>query len=299
MARYTHEDRALRANDRYFLPSGDPFLPATSVTHGQQGYHNTTYRVALDHWLSDAVMAYVAYSTGFKSGGFNASPPRGPSFAPEYLDAIELGVKSSLLGGRARFNGAMFYYDYRDIQLARFVPGATMFYNGPDVLVRGMDLELDALLASGLTVTLGLSWLESEMRSGGAAIQRYEQMMPGGNAVTPVDPAGNELPFAPALTARIGLHYATQLGSYPLLLQGNYSYNDEFFWGPDNTWSEPSYGLLNISTTMDVTERVSVGVWGRNISNEFYRTATTYSAQTTASQLGAPRTFGVSANVAF
>ena len=78
------------------------------------------WRVGLDYHFSDNFMTYVQTSTGYKGGGVNPRPffpEQRASFAPETLTAYEIGLKSTLFDRRMRLNGAVFYNDYKDIQL--------------------------------------------------------------------------------------------------------------------------------------------------------------------------------------
>ena len=64
-------------------------------------------------------MYYGTYSEGFKSGGFFARQANyeiDPSYEPEYVKNYEFGWKSTLLDGRAIFNGAIFRSEYDDKQ---------------------------------------------------------------------------------------------------------------------------------------------------------------------------------------
>ena len=78
------------------------------------------WRVGLKYNLSDSVTSYVQTSTGYKGGGVNPRPffpQQRASFAPETLTAYEIGLKTTLLDHRMRLNSAVFYNDYKDIQL--------------------------------------------------------------------------------------------------------------------------------------------------------------------------------------
>ena len=69
----------------------------------------------------DNFSLYYSISTGFQGGGYNggafALADIGEGYEPEKLMAYEIGWKSELLNGRLKLNGAVFYYNYRDIQL--------------------------------------------------------------------------------------------------------------------------------------------------------------------------------------
>lgn len=64
-------------------------------------------------------MLYASYSRGYKSGGIN--PPLQPifavpdTFAPEFIDAFEVGSKNSFMGGVLRLHLTSFYYKYKGL----------------------------------------------------------------------------------------------------------------------------------------------------------------------------------------
>ncbi len=96
---------------------------AACATPDQISYTKPTYDVNLSYKISSDVLTYLSYNRGYRSGGFNNSPPRigtleGASFGPEFVDSLEAGLKSKFdVGGtRVRFNAAAFYEWFTDIQ---------------------------------------------------------------------------------------------------------------------------------------------------------------------------------------
>ena len=81
-------------------------------------------------------MTYIAASSGFTSGGFNNELELkfGPSgnfgilpFDSETVDLYEIGLRSTLLGGRLRFNATYFQQEWEDRQLRKIQPDGTRF----------------------------------------------------------------------------------------------------------------------------------------------------------------------------
>jgi len=75
----------------------------------------------LQYQLDPKAMLYASYTRGFKAGGFNGSDTTGvPSnipFAPEYVNAYELGLKSQWLDDHLLFNLDVFRSNYSDLQV--------------------------------------------------------------------------------------------------------------------------------------------------------------------------------------
>jgi hypothetical protein len=64
-----------------------------------------------------------------------------------------------------RFNASAFYYDYADFQ-ATFVRGdeaSARLQNAGDVEIKGMEASLDWLPIQGLSISAGLSLLDTEI----------------------------------------------------------------------------------------------------------------------------------------
>ena len=65
-------------------------------------------------------MAYGKFTRGFKSGGFFGgfalSPDELDPYDEEVVYAYEVGFKTTWLEQSLRVNGAVYYYDYQDVQ---------------------------------------------------------------------------------------------------------------------------------------------------------------------------------------
>ncbi|MBT8440814.1 MAG: TonB-dependent receptor, partial [Gammaproteobacteria bacterium] len=119
--------------------------------------HDTSGRLILSYRPTDSLMSYLSYANGFKSGGFNhrfAIPPpqfsrlESPTrFAPERVDTIELGFKTSFANGRARVSAAIFSSDYRDVQVLVFDLGIPRTINAAAARIDGLEFE-SALVAT-------------------------------------------------------------------------------------------------------------------------------------------------------
>ena len=89
-------------------------------------------------------MVYISYSRGYKSGGIN--PPLSPvfavsdTFAPEFVNAFEVGSKNSFAGGKIILNLTGFYYDYKGLQLSRIV-ARTSVNDNVDAKIYGLEAE--------------------------------------------------------------------------------------------------------------------------------------------------------------
>jgi iron complex outermembrane receptor protein len=97
----------------------------------------TWARLALTHGYSRGGMdpdpntlAYLKYSRGYKSGGFQCQHDFGQSGSqPEHLDAIS-GRRQEVFNRQFQVNGALFYYNYTDKQIPLTLPAGS---GGPNI----------------------------------------------------------------------------------------------------------------------------------------------------------------------
>jgi iron complex outermembrane receptor protein len=270
-ARLTHETKYIDGSGaievlgaNLSIPSG-PYSSSTSVT-------KPTWRVALDHQLTDDVLVYVSYNRGFKSGGYDPSSTDAPiSFRPEVLDAYEVGLKSELFDHKVRLNAATFYYDYRDIQLNSYHNGVTSIYNGKSAKIYGLDLDLTAAVTSSLTLTGGLSLLHDQL--GDFPITQTAVLPAGGLVALPdMSAEGKHLQNTPDWQLNAGIEYRVPLKAGSVLLATDYFHSARWYSTPENRLSQPAYDLFNASATwlIDSGERYSVQLWGKNLGNKAY-----------------------------
>lgn len=93
-----------------------------------QDLSETGWRLSLDYQFGEASMAYISASEGFKGGAYDNRPlATGENpISPEFLTAYEIGFKSTLSGGTVQLNGAVFVYDWEDLQLFDIINGSTL-----------------------------------------------------------------------------------------------------------------------------------------------------------------------------
>ncbi|MBX9403379.1 TonB-dependent receptor [Lysobacter sp. BMK333-48F3] len=159
--------------------SGYPTLPDV-----RQSWGKFTGRLVLD-WkpdlaYTDDTLVYASLARGYKAGGTNspgigADPeflgfiPRDATFAPEYVNAFEIGTKNSFAGGKLQFNASAFYYDYRDYQVSQIVDRSA-FNENFDATSYGLELELAWKPTDRLRLDANLGWLKTRIADGERSI---------------------------------------------------------------------------------------------------------------------------------
>lgn len=259
-----------------------------------------TGRLSLNWKPNDQTLVYASASTGFKAGGFNANfvfdPDTIEPVSPETITSYEVGLKSELFGGGLRFNGALFYYDYRDIQAVALdnVMGrsVTRLISLGNAEVFGFDGDLTWVPTKAARISIGLGLLDSELHSSALSPSPFP---PG---TIPVD--GNPLPMAPSVSLNASVEYTFELaqaGSLTAQLDGNW--RDAFSFtatgSREPTERSNGYGLLNARLRwQDKKERLSAEVFVENLTNETYLlfNANVF-PDTAVGAWGKPRTWGV------
>ncbi|HZO52741.1 MAG TPA: TonB-dependent receptor [Bryobacteraceae bacterium] len=230
-----------------------------------------TWRAALQHDLSDDVMAYLSYNRGYKSGGFDPTNSSGASFEPEILDAFEVGVKGDWFGNRLRVNPAAYYYDYRDMQLNRFDGAFTQIFNGKSAKVYGLDLDVLAKPTERLALSAGVGLTHARFDDFQISQTVY---VPGTGVIVPgtISADGHHLPTTPDFTANLGADYLLPLPTGSLTFHGEFFHSGRWYADPSNRLSQHPYNVTNASVTwaMDANELYKIMLWGRNLGNAAY-----------------------------
>lgn len=264
----------LAALDAPFLQAGEPILPAVKKGITIKEF---TPMVSLSYDVSDELMVYASYSEGFKSGGFTqrvfppvvagfTAPPGTPdldlipTYDPEFVEVYELGFKSRLFDRRLRFNGAVFWTDYEDLQVQVFNSVAPVTENIGKATIKGLELELQAAPGDGWLIDASLAWLD-------AGYDRID------TALTLI---GDDFDFerVPDFTASLGLSKAFELADLgELVTRVEWSYRSSTF---NDAYNSPqlrsgSYHLLDASMRWHSPSRAWTAVLsGRNLGDKQY-----------------------------
>lgn len=237
---------------------------------------NVSGRIGLEWDFSDTAMAFVTYSQGFKSGGFNAGfmdidmqTARdvfgiNTQYDDETLDSIEIGVKSELAGGRLRLNATAFNYDYNDFQALTFF-GISQFIVNTDAEVQGGEVEVIAQPTDGLYLNFGLSLLDTEIDE--------VRNLNTGELLT-----GTEMVLAPEVSFNGIGRYTWDFDRGALSAQVDFSYQDDHFFDVVNQpiARQKAYTVWNARLGYAFGEDRSweVAAWVRNLTDEEYRVYT-------------------------
>ncbi|MDE0158190.1 MAG: TonB-dependent receptor [Gammaproteobacteria bacterium] len=239
-----------------------PTDPAYSNASEVQPYVNLSFR-----WTDD-LMTYASYSEGFKAGAFTQrvfpAKREAPVAGPEFVKVYEGGFKSTLMDNRVRFNGAVFFTDYTDMQVtsdesdsAGTIGLSTV--NAAEAEILGFELEMTAAPTPAALLQVGVGYLDAE----------YVKLDEG--VQFDID---DDLINAPEWNINVAAQYEYSLGTMGSLTPRlDLSHTSKVANDDRNTplLMQPAYTLVNLSLTWrDVNDVWSLTAAGRNVADETY-----------------------------
>jgi iron complex outermembrane receptor protein len=163
--RYTYEDKEINGISSFFgLPSG--------IQSNDWSYFAP--RLTYSYDLTDSMLLYGSAAGGTKSGGFNTAYsalfPEEQFYDEETNITYELGAKGTLVDDRLRYDVAVFYVDWEDLQIS----GASQDPQFQNAIVsnagaatsKGIEIQLDGIVNDWLTLGGGYAYADPTFSSG-------------------------------------------------------------------------------------------------------------------------------------
>jgi iron complex outermembrane recepter protein len=259
-ARYTRDERLVQGY-QVPIPTVNP-----TITGGRGTWEAVSGTAAIDYHFNPDTMIYASIGRGYKGGipeNLGLAVPQ-PLVDPEYIVSYELGFKSELLDRRLRFNTALFYSDYTDLQLqiARIDPATarttSFIANAASVKIKGLEAELAAYPTDGLVLTAGYGYTDAN----------YDEFEPGVPFAI-----SNALVETPKHTVSASVEYTAPVGaSLNLVSRLDYSYKSSIehdLFNRPGGHQEP-VNLLNGRVSLENDDSWSLSFSVTNITNERY-----------------------------
>jgi iron complex outermembrane receptor protein len=235
--RYTEDEKGSYPDQ---FDYSTPTVKQVPVQWYKDTFTDFTPSASIDYRLSDQAMVYASYAEGFKGGGWNShfnQPPPPPDFlalvqefAPEEAETYEIGFKADLADNTFRLNGAVFWTDYKDLQVTYRGPlpngVAPFLINAGKASVDGAELEATWAPNSALLVEASVGYLDSSLDE--LDINPVAAPPPG-------LVAGNVLPYAPEWQGHIGISYDAHVGGFLVTPRIDASYQDTTYFDATNT----------------------------------------------------------------
>jgi len=302
--RYTSDERSSRVLRRTFVGGISPtfggdavVIATTSDFNGSEEFTDFSPRVSLSWRLNEQQHLYFSYSEGFKGGSFD---PRGQTsaapdldgdgvvsdeeifefmrFKPETVTSYEVGLKSTMLDNRLITSLAVFYGDYKDVQ----VPGSVgvdtdgdgiedtftgVTTNAGKATLPGVEFEGMFRATDHWSFTWALGYLDAE----------YDEFINAqGQDVADQAVFQN----TPKFTAGGSASYETPLSIFgrsgSIALIGSFSHRDKAsqFEFPDPLLDQEAFTLWDLSLVWDDDDgHWRAGLHGKNLSDEEYKVA--------------------------
>jgi iron complex outermembrane receptor protein len=289
-------------------PDGTPNIPNPAASafppRGTKSWNNVGWKIGLDYKINPDVLLYGYWARGFKSGGFTGRigiPEDLGPYGPEKVDTFEAGLKGDFFDRRLRTNLAVFYTNYRDIQLAQiyFLGSGANLRQGNTILnaassrLKGAELEVTVAPVHGLTITGTAAYLSAKYK-------KFDFLEATG---TLTDLSGERMQNAPKWTTSLGFNYQFPIGGMAGRIGATYNYVSEKLLTSikdvPRARVQPQH-LVNANADLEITDRLTIGVWGTNLFDNRYINSV-FDAPGTLGLVNyaPPRQYGVSTKVQF
>ena len=297
-----------------------PYAPFHSVNNP------VTPRLGLSYQFNHDNLAYAAFSEGYRPGGGNPEFPDGPgtncgdlgvkqappTYAPDYVHALEVGFKDTVLGSRLQVNTSFFYSQWHNIE--QYVSESCGPYafntNAGNAVSDGFDLQLRALLTEQLRFDLNVGYVNAYYSASG-----YVPGQPQTEASLVVregDKVGILPQVNPPWNVNPSLNYAVPLSNgdkfhaqvqmlYTSRNPGPFAANNTILNGYSDEHPDPPTHMYNVRAGLTV-EQLDLTFFINNVFNntqplsQYQNNGTSNLVTYTTFR---PRTIGLTANYAF
>jgi len=287
--------------------------------------------------LSPEHNVYGSYQSGFKGGMFDprmdlaatggpntpASLEKRKGVNPEEVDTVELGLKSSLNGGRLQTNAAVFYTDYKNVQIPGSIPTfnaqgqvngfAGTLTNAGKAKIKGLELEAIARVTEALSLNGMLSYIDAE----------YKEWMVASGATLINVAHSAEFQNTPKKSANVGATYEWPVSLFgrsgSMSFNNSLSYKDKVYQAeivrPTGVASMDALVPQNLALAQggftlwdaglvwtSADRRLQIGLHGRNLTDKRYKVAGYAFGgffNTVTAYYGDPRTYKLTASYKF
>ncbi|HEY1891011.1 MAG TPA: TonB-dependent receptor [Steroidobacteraceae bacterium] len=239
-------------------------------------------KVNLTYQISPNKMVYATYSKGFRPGGVNRIGGNVP-YAADFLINYEIGWKTQWFGNTLRWNGALFWEDWKNFQFSFLgANSVTEIANGGAARIKGIENSLDWLASSNLLLSVDFTFIDpilTQNYCGQIGVTYCPNLvttgdfLPGGQITGPIAPAGTNLPVAPKFKGNIVARYSLNaIGNWRPYGQITAMYQDETAQVLRRDQAAvvgnlPAFALINLKLGVDGTNGMHMDFFISNLAN--------------------------------
>ena len=206
--RYSKDDKDGIFRAATLNPTAAQAPEVTPLVHNKD---KITYRLNATYRPVERVMLFASFATGFKSGGFDASPGTtaaigavNRTFQPELTKNYELGMKSEFFDRRLQANATLYRMDISEFQFRSYDGLQFRVRNNGEVRQQGIEFDLVGRPIPPLTVTFSAAYLDSKYTD-------FRGAPPLPAFTAPRDLTGERLPFSPKWQGAASAQYIGDL----------------------------------------------------------------------------------------
>lgn len=265
-------------------------FPSVDVDDARS-WSEVTAHAAVELTVADGVMTYLSFARGFRGGNFDiTSLGRGTPVDPEFVDTVEVGLKSMWLEKRLRLNASAYYSKYDDQQVTTVQAPVVVLANAASSTIKGLEIELQVIPTEQWFLSAGIGLMRA----------RFDRFIDAGG----IDRSGNRLENTPPVTFNaLGRYEWPILKLGTLSVQVDASYKDDNFLDFSNSPESRQEAFWLTNARLEYRspgERYQVALWGKNLGDERYYVNWFDGVNFTGSNMystGEPRTYGATLSV--
>jgi len=272
------------------------------VENATGDWNKLTYKLGLEHDLSQDELLYATVSTGFLAGNAQGAFRGEDTYDEQEVTAYELGYKSLMLDNTLRVNASLYYNQYEGLLSTRFqnVGGTSLafFGNAGEINALGLELEVDYQATPDLRFGIRGS-LNDSTYGDFVTPNVFEE---GGETINGIDNLfqldGDQVQLSPDYNITFLVNYNIELGDYgriaptaSLQFSDTYKTNDlPFAFG-----EQAAYQKLDLSATWySPDEMWNVRAFVQNVGDELILLRSVrFGGNVAAADYANPRTIGV------
>ena len=294
-ARYTDEKIDLTyATTRTTAVNRPGFFYGTAA--GATGNKNLSWRATAQWDVSKDDMAYATIARGFKGPGINTLGVTNANLTlikPEIPTTMELGIRSSMLGGKVNTNAAIFKTKFDNFQAQIYdqnvTPGRFLVTNAGRLDTQGVEIDITARPTQQVTLGAAAAWVDAKygefnniacytgqtIEAAGTVRASDRQCIRNAAGAALTNGTGNTLSGAPRLTYNLSARYDTSVSDFKTFAMANWSWRDKTSYSAagDPNLVNAAYGLFGASVGIAAADgRWAVSVFGKNLADKKFTT---------------------------